>query len=328
MRLKTERDIEREKLKARIRKRFHKACADYGLIEEGDHILIGLSGGKDSLMLAELLGERARIYVPRFKVTAVHVRMREIAYESDTQYLEAFCREHGVELVVKEGMIKGGAEESRFSGGSEPAGSGIAGDSEEREFAGDSGESEFAGGNAESGIAGRNAGSGIAGRNAEGDFAESGIAGNSGERELAGRKEKNHCFLCSWYRRKMLFDLAQELKCNKIALGHHKDDIVETLLMNMVSQGAFATMPPKLKMDKMPLEIVRPLCLNEEADIARYAELAGYEKQKKVCPFEKESSRSDMKEIVARFKQMNPNALDSFWGAMMNIKREYLPKGN
>lgn len=249
MRVKTERDIEREKLKARIRKRFHKACADYGLIEEGDHILIGLSGGKDSLMLAELLGERARIYVPRFKVTAVHVRMREIAYESDTQYLEAFCREHGVELVVKEAMINGGAG------------------------------------------------------------------------------EKNHCFLCSWYRRKMLFDLAQELKCNKIALGHHKDDIVETLLMNMVSQGAFATMPPKLKMDKMPLEIVRPLCLNEEADIARYAELAGYEKQKKVCPFEKESSRSDMKEIVARFKQMNPNALDSFWGAMTNVKREYLPKG-
>lgn len=262
--MKTERDIEREKLKARIRKRFHKACADYGLIEEGDHILIGLSGGKDSLMLAELLGERARIYVPRFKVTAVHVRMREIAYESDTQYLEAFCREHGVELVVKEAMIKGGNDDATLNDGNDAA-------------------------------------------------------------ALNDRKGKNHCFLCSWYRRKMLFDLAQDLKCNKIALGHHKDDIVETLLMNMVSQGAFATMPPKLKMDKMPLEIVRPLCLNEEADIARYAELAGYEKQKKVCPFEKESSRSDMKEIVARFKQMNPNALDSFWGAMTNVKRDYLP---
>lgn len=251
------------KVLAKIRKRFHKACADYGLIEDGDHILVAISGGKDSLMLTELLGERARIYVPRFKVTGVHVRMREIDYESDTRYLEDFCRAHGVELVVREtgfGAVRGSAAEA-----------------------------------------------------AVGKFG-------------AERKEKNHCFLCSWYRRKMLFDVAQELGCNKIALGHHKDDIVETLLMNLVSQGAFATMPPKLQMEKMPLQLIRPLCLNEEADIQRYAELAGYEKQKKQCPFEHESSRSGMKKIVAQLKEMNPNAMDSIWGAMSNVKEEYLPK--
>lgn len=243
----TPEQIEQSKLQARLTKRFHKACADYGLIEEGDHILIGLSGGKDSLALVELLGRRAQIYVPRFRVTAIHVRMKEIAYESDTRYLEDFCRVHKVELIIKEASIG----------------------------------------------------------------------------EVNG--EKSHCFLCSWYRRKMLFDTAQELGCNKIALGHHKDDIVETLLMNLVNQGAFATIPPKLQMEKMPIALVRPLCLCEEADLRRYAELSGYEKQRKLCPFEKESTRSDMKEIVARLKALNPNALDSIWGAMTNIKAEYLP---
>lgn len=251
----TAEEIELRKLRDRLTKRFHKASADYGLIEEGDHILIGLSGGKDSLALVELLGRRAQIYVPRFRVTAIHVRMKEIAYESDTRYLEQFCAEHKVNLVVREQSIAARPETI------------------------------------------------------------------PGEKKEA----KNHCFLCSWYRRKMLFDVAQELGCNKIALGHHKDDIVETLLMNMVSQGAFATMPPKLKMEKMPLTMIRPLCLIEEADLRRYAELRGYEPQRKVCPFEHESSRSDVKGIVAQLKALNPNALDSIWGSMTNIKAEYLP---
>lgn len=243
----TAQQIETRRLRDRLTKRFHKASADYNLIEEGDHILIGLSGGKDSLALVELLGRRAQIYVPRFQVTAIHVRMTEIAYESDTSYLEQFCAQHKVPLVIRQASI----------------------------------------GNVESG--------------------------------------KNHCFLCSWYRRKMLFDTAQELGCNKIALGHHKDDIVQTLLMNMVSQGAFATIPPKLKMDKMPIEMIRPLCLIEEADLARYAQLQNYQKQTKLCPFEHESTRARFKEIVQQFKSLNPNALDSIWGAMTNIKKDYLP---
>ena len=75
--IKTLEQIALEKQRERLTKRFHKACADYQLIEDDDHILIGLSGGKDSLLLTELLGRRAQIYVPRFKVTALHVRVRE-----------------------------------------------------------------------------------------------------------------------------------------------------------------------------------------------------------------------------------------------------------
>ena len=245
----TKEEIELIRLRSRLTKRFHKACADYGLITDGDHILIGLSGGKDSLALVELLGKRAQIHVPRFEVTAVHVRVKERDYHSDLSYLEDFCSRVRVPLIVKDTEI--------------------------------------------------------------------------GE---AKGKDKDPCFLCSWYRRKVLFDVAQELGCNKIALGHHKDDLVETLLMNLVFQGSIGTIPPLLQMEKMPIQMIRPLCLIEEKDIAEYAERSGYEKQVKLCPLEKVSSRADMKELIKQLEKLNPNVRDSIIGAMENIKAKYLPK--
>ena len=146
--------------------------------------------------------------------------------------------------------------------------------------------------------------------------------------EVKGKetKEKHPCFLCSWYRRKALFDVAQELGCNKIALGHHKDDLVETLLMNLIFQGSVATIPPLLQMDKMPIQMIRPLCLIEEKDIQQYANLSGYEKQVKLCPLEKVSNRAEVKQLLAQLEALNPNVRDSIWGAMENIKADYLPK--
>ena len=239
-----------------LTRRFHKACADYGLIEDGDHVLIGLSGGKDSLLLTELLGRRAKIYKPRFTVTALHVRVKERDYQTDLSYLEHFCQEAGVPLVVR----------------------------------------------------------------------DTGIT-NEGVKELTNERVKkaNPCFLCSWYRRKTLFNVAQELGCNKIAFGHHRDDVIETLLMNLIYQGTFATMPPMLQMQKMPIRIIRPLCLIDEADIKVYAEQQGYQKQAKLCPFEHVSSREKVKGLLAQIKALNPEAMDSIYGAMTNIKTEYLP---
>lgn len=229
-------------------KKFHKACADYHLIEDGDHILVGLSGGKDSLALVEMLGRRAQIYVPRFKVTALHVRVKERAYQTDLSYLESFCAEANVPLVVRDVEIKGGDSE-----------------------------------------------------------------------------QTNPCFLCSWYRRKALFDVAQELGCNKIALGHHRDDLIETMLMNLIFQGAFATMPPMLQLEKMPIKIIRPLCLIDEADLIAYAAENGYQKQKQLCPFEHVSSRAKVKELLKQIKALNPEAMDTMYAAMSNIKTDYLP---
>ena len=88
-----------------ITRLFNKACAEYGLIADGDHILVGLSGGKDSLALIQLLGERSRIYVPRFRVTALHVRMSEVSYESDTEYLQYFCAQWNIPFIVKQASI-------------------------------------------------------------------------------------------------------------------------------------------------------------------------------------------------------------------------------
>ena len=246
--MKSPEQIELARLQSRLTKRFHKACADFSLIEDGDHILIGLSGGKDSLALVELLGKRAQIFVPRFKVTAIHVRVRERAYITDISYLQSFCDEFRVPLIIRDTEI-----------GERPATAQL----------------------------------------------------------TDSTTKKDPCFLCSWYRRKALFDAARELSCNKIAFGHHKDDIVETLLMNLIFQGNFSTIYPKLQMNKMPLQLIRPLCLIEEKDLIRYAELRGYIKQKQLCPFEKASSRSDIKQLVTRLEQLNPEVRDSLWGAIM-----------
>ena len=266
---KTPEQIELSKLQAKLTKRFHKACADYGLIADGDHILVGLSGGKDSLALVELLGRRAQIYVPRFRVTALHVRVKERDYRTDLSYLEQFCTEAKVPLIVRDVEI------------------------------------------------GENSYSPQDGLTAKRSFSASGLSGEAAH--------ANPCFLCSWYRRKTLFNVAQELGCNKIAFGHHRDDMIETMLMNLLFQGTFATMPPLLPLEKMPLSIIRPLCLIDEADLIRYATLRGYERQPKLCPFEHVSSRAKVKELLAEMRTLNPEANDSMSAAMSNIKFDYLP---
>jgi tRNA(Ile)-lysidine synthase TilS/MesJ len=117
-------------------------------------------------------------------------------------------------------------------------------------------------------------------------------------------------------RRKELFNLAQELGCNKIALGHHQDDILHTALMNLTFQGRFGSMPALLKMRKMPLTIIRPLCMMEEKDIKAYADLHGYQKQAKLCPYETDSHRTDIRRLYEEIERMNPEARYSIWNAL------------
>ena len=222
--------------------------ATYHLIEDDDRILVGLSGGKDSLLLTELLANRAKIDHPRFSVEALHVRMENIQYETDTSYLQQFCDEQGVKLHLRT---------TRFEIGEETV-------NDARD----------------------------------------------------ARRQKQPCFLCSWMRRKEMFNLAQELGCNKIALGHHQDDMLHTALMNLTFQGRFDTMPARLKMHKMPLTMIRPLCLIEEADIKAYAEMKGYQKQKKICPYETNSHRTDIKRLYDEIEQLNPEARYSIWRAL------------
>ena len=241
-------DTTEKTLYARLRRRFQKGLADYRLIDDGDRILIALSGGKDSLALAELLVARARVWHPRFEVEAAHVVMANIGYRTDTAFLHDFCSRLGIPLHVVEATF-----------------------------------------------------------------------------DATGDTRKSPCFLCSWNRRKALFTLAQERGCNKIALGHHMDDILQTLLMNLTYQGAFSTMPPLLRMRKFPLAIIRPLCLVHEADIAALAALRAWPAQQKPCPYEHDSGRTAIADILHRLEELNPEAKYSLWGAMGNVQDELLP---
>ena len=238
-------DKESRRLWHRLNERFVKAMATYHLIEDDDRILVGLSGGKDSLCLLELLAKRTRIHHPRFRVEAIHVRMENVNYETSTDYLERFCHALDVPLHVVTTSFDTTHPASSTSSSQKPA-----------------------------------------------------------------------CFLCSWNRRKQMFNLAQELGCNKIALGHHQDDLLHTALMNLTFQGRFDTMPALLKMRKMPLSIIRPLCMIEEKDIKTYAALQGYQKQQKLCPYETNSHRADIKEIYDAIERMNPEARYSMWNAL------------
>ena len=257
----TNQSIECRRLEHRLKERFVKAMATYHLIEDDDKILVGLSGGKDSLLLTELLAKRARIEHPRFTVEALHVRMENIHYETDTSYLQQFCDNLGVPFHVKTTnfVISSKVEKSH-------------------------------------------------------EISPRASLGRDDKRDL--RRQKQPCFLCSWNRRKQLFNLAQELGCNKIALGHHQDDIIHTALMNLTFQAHFATMPVKLKMRRMPLTIIRPLCLIQESDIKTYAEMQGYEKQQKLCPYEKGSHRTDIKQVYERMEALNPEVRYNIWGAL------------
>ena len=271
---KTATQIEQERLSKHLFRRFHQACQQYGLLADGDKVLIGLSGGKDSLLLTELLGRQARIFVPRIEVTAVHIRVRERNYQSDLTYLESFCREAGVPFMVRDTEIANPTADDRTA---------------------------------------------LADRSR---LAEIRTLTTNDQRQ----KTKDPCFVCAWYRRKALLELAQELGCNRIALGHHRDDILHTLLMNLTFQGSFATMPPLLKLDKMPLAHIRPLCLIDEKDIVRYAELRGYQKQMRLCPFEHASSRTEVRQLFAELEKLNPDIRSSLWNAMHNVKNDYLPR--
>ena len=254
-------EIESRRLWHRLNERFVKAMATYHLIEDDDRILVGLSGGKDSLLLLELLAKRAKIEHPRFSVEALHVRMENIQYETDTSYLQQFCDGLGVRLHVRTTRFEIGVISTEQS--------------KRRDLS-------------------------------------TSLEMTSKDR----RRQKQPCFLCSWMRRKEMFNLAQELGCNKIALGHHQDDILHTTLMNLTFQGRFGSMPARLKMRKMPLTIIRPLCMIEEQDIKTYAELEGYQKQQKLCPYETDSHRTDIKRLYEEIERMNPEARYSIWNAL------------
>ncbi len=242
-------DKKREKLFMRdFFRKVGKAVYDYNLIEEKDKILVGVSGGKDSLALLEVLALRARDPKQKYTVVAAHIAVENVAYEVDAAYVQSFCERLGVELVQR--TIR---------------------------------------------------------------------------TEVQAGSDKPVCFVCSWNRRKTLFEIAKEQGCNKLALGHHRDDAVESLLMSMMFNGTIASMPPKLAMFDHTFTLIRPLIYLTNEDTQQYAAYRNFKKQKKNCQHERATNRNAVAEIIRQMETLSPHVKGNLFAAMKNIQSEYLP---
>ena len=235
----------------RIQRKVGKTVGELGLLNPGDRILIGLSGGKDSLVLLHSLKTRSINFPFVLHIEAAYVDTINMPYEIDTDFLTRFCDN----LEVPFSIIK-----TSFN--------------------------------------------------------------------IEKESNKQTCFICSWNRRKELFNFAQKKGCNKVALGHHKDDIVQTLIMNMAFQGSISTMPPRLKIFDGLLEIIRPLAQITEDECREYASIAEFPDEKKLCPHGDDTKRKQVKEAIEILLKFNPDARNNLYNSMSNIQEEYLPGWN
>ncbi len=145
------------------------------------------------------------------------------------------------------------------------------------------------------------------------------------EADLEKHKDKAICFICSSLRRKELFDFVKKEKCNKLAFGHHRDDAIETLLMNMMSNSSISAMPPSLSMFSGEFDLIRPLILLAEDEIREYARLRNYPQQVKICPHGDATRRADAKRLLIEMEKIDKNARQNIYGAMSNVQSLYLP---
>lgn len=237
------------KFAIRCQKKTGKANRQYDLISAGDKILVGLSGGRDSLALLHILQNRRNTWPIHFDLLALHVNISELDYAADIQYLKEVCSRMEIPLETVE--------------------------------------------------------------------LNTGIQLND--------TSKTPCFLCSWNRRKALFDYAGKHGYNKVALGHHMDDILETYFMNMIFHAELSTMPPKLHMFDQSLSIIRPLCLLTDKEVKRYAAIHELVSKNQACQYENQTRRNKMKEMVRQLSLMDKKAKFNMYHALENRLDEYLP---
>ena len=137
--------------------------------------------------------------------------------------------------------------------------------------------------------------------------------------------KKMNCWWCSSQRRLELSKYAREHGFNKIALGHHLDDILETALMNALTKGELAAMPPVLKFDKFPLTFIRPLCLADIPMIVRHAEMQGYIFSTCTCSYQNNSGRKTARSRLDKLTDGNYELKRKLFDALRNINAAYLP---
>jgi tRNA 2-thiocytidine biosynthesis protein TtcA len=234
----------------RLARMMGTTVVDYQLLAPGDHIMVAVSGGKDSYTLLDLL-ERLRVRAPiEFRITAVHLDQVQPGY--DGSKLRDWLVGFGVPYEI--------LREDTYSTVVEVT--------------------------------------------AEG---------------------KAFCAACSRLRRGVLYTNAERLGCNKIALGHHRDDAIETLLMNLFYTGRLQAMPAKYTTDDGRFEVIRPLIECAEADIVEHARWAGYPILPcNLCGSQDGLRREKMRELVDAMQTDNPNVRSVMLNAMRNVHPSHL----
>ena len=240
----------RTRLFLHLKKWLEKAVMDYGMIVAGDRVLVGVSGGMDSMALLDLLHTRM-IYVPQFSLTAIHIDPGFDADGAGSGILARHLKEGGYDFVMEKTDI-GPLSHSEYN-------------------------------------------------------------------------RKNPCFLCSRLRRKRIFEIAAERGCNKIAFAHHKDDIIETLLINLFYGREISTMVPDQPIFGGKLHIIRPLAYIREGLVKRYAKERGFPVIENGCPTSRTSKRRFVKDLLDGMEKDNPHVRDNIWKAMGHVKMDYLP---
>lgn len=217
-----------------------RAVQDYEMIAPGDRIAIGISGGKDSLILALALSHLRRFYPKPFEVVGITVSMG--FKDFDLTEVRAFFEAIDVPFYVCETQIS--------------------------------------------------------------------------QIIFEERQEANPCSLCSKMRKAALYNKAKELGCNKVALGHNKDDINETLLMSLFYEGRIHTMAPVTFMDQVALEIIRPLIYVPEKDIRGFVKKEKLPVIKSPCPADGATKREEMKQLIASIQKDIPKLPEHLFGAI------------
>lgn len=226
--------------------KFLRALDEYNLLEEGDKIAVGMSGGKDSLILAKMLQQLQKF--SRVKYEVEYIAMDPGFSPENRKKLEDICTYMDIPVKIFETNIFDVVHE---------------------------------------------------------------IA------------KESPCYLCARMRRGNLYAKAQELGCNKLALGHHFNDVIETIMMNIMWNGSYRSMMPKLKSKNFDgLELIRPLYLVEEKDIIRWINHSGIIPMDEACPImekKNDSQRQNIKEMIANLKESNPNIEKNIFKSSENV---------
>jgi tRNA 2-thiocytidine biosynthesis protein TtcA len=234
---------------AQIAKLTEVAIRRYAMIEEGDSILIAVSGGKDSTSLAYDLAMKRRWWPRRYRLRAIHIATDFCSCCKKTELFDLLSS-WDIESVSIDVPVIG--------------------------------------------------------------------------RLKSGRRM--NCYWCSTQRRTELIRYAMAEGFNKIALGHHLDDIVETLMMNMLYKGQISGMLPSLKYDKYPITIIRPLALCEERQVIAFAQEKGFRSAACTCPYWIDSARREVRARIAQFTGGSSRLKRNLFDSMSKVNGEYLPK--